>query len=755
MILNREARALRPLFGAVVLMSLATLAAAQSAEQNSSSTISEVIVTARHRAEDIQDVPVAVSVVSGAQADSANLNDIGDISSEVPSVDFRTGASNKDRTIFIRGIGTISTSPGVEPSVSMVVDGVVYARPGMATLDLMDIDHIEVLQGPQGTLFGKNASAGVINVVTDTPTDVSRGYAEVSAFEGDEYRAKAGLSGALIPGELDGLISAFDGYYLGNVLDLRDGKEVNGYRHTGARTKLVATPSDDLRLTLAADYTNSMDTTPTGVFTSASQIAYPTGVVTTNANLAHLLSSVGITPSADNRVIDDSYPTSVEDKNGGVSLQADWKLAADYTLTSISAYRNWNNVQFQDYDQLPFPTVNFGQGNDTGNVAFNQESEELRIASPKGHAVDFVAGLYFLRAEDAETYDRLDTILIDSLPAYSAGLGAYGTLEKNFAPFGEADINFTSRFRGIVGYREIFDWLSYYDSRVSTIVGSPPGIAPSVVNGPGSIEKTGYADRLGVQYDLSHDLTTYFTYSRGYKGPAYNVFFNMAAVNTPPLAPETSDAYEIGLKGDLFEHRLQANLAGFITDFHNYQANFTQVINGGLATNLINAGSVSTKGVEGDVTARATRSLSFTANFIYDEAVVDNFPCPPGAPLSCNIDGQPLPFAPRWKIHAEGDYRIPVSSSYDFDVETDYNWQTAVQYQLTETPNTIQPAYGIWNASIGLLGTSSGWQARFLVKNILDQHYSPYLSGGTLAGTVRWVPRDDDTYVGVILRKDF
>ena len=748
----------------VALTGFSVVAAAQSADQSSagsatdqagSTALQEVVVTARRRPEDIQQVPVAVAVVSGLQADAQNLNDIADISESVPSVDFRTGASNKDRTIFIRGIGTISTSPGVEPSVSMVVDGVVYARPGMATLDLLDLDHIEVLQGPQGTLFGKNASAGVVNVVTQNPTDSFRGYGEASAFQGDEYRVKAGVSGALIQGKLDGLISAFTGYYRGNVLDLRGDDYVNGYSHFGARTKLVATPTDDTRITFTADYTQSTDTTPTGVFSSASQTAYPTGVVSTNANLVNLLGSVGITPSSDNKIIDDSFPTSVHDKNGGVSLQGDWTLPGAYTLTSITAWRGWNNVQFQDYDQLPFPTANFGQGNDTGHVNFNQESEEARIASPKGQFVDFVAGLYFLRADDAETYERDDTILIGGAPAYSTGLAQYGTVEKNFAPFGEANINFTPNFRGILGYREIWDWLSYYHNRVSTIVGSPPGIAASVVNGPGSVEKTGYADRVGIQYDIDTDITSYFTYSRGYKGPAYNVFFNMAALNRPPLEPETSNAYELGLKTNLLDHRLQADLAAFITDFSNYQANFTQVINGGLATNLINAGSVSTSGIEGDLTARATQALDLTFNFIYDDAKVDNFPCPKGAAISCNINGQPLPFAPRWKLHAGGDYRVPVNPNFDFDFETDYDWQSKVQYQLSETPNTIQPAYGIWNASLGLLGSSNGWQARLLVKNILNQHYSPYLSNGTLAGTVRWVPRDDDRYFGVQLRKDF
>jgi iron complex outermembrane receptor protein len=153
------------------LVGAATLALADAASAADAGTqVDQVVVTARHREESLQNVPISIAVVNGDAAAAKNLNDIADISALVPSVDFRTGASNKDRTIFVRGVGTISTSPGVEPSVSTVIDGVVLARPGQATEDLLDIDHIEVLRGPQGTLFGKNASAGVINIVTKSPT---------------------------------------------------------------------------------------------------------------------------------------------------------------------------------------------------------------------------------------------------------------------------------------------------------------------------------------------------------------------------------------------------------------------------------------------------------------------------------------------------------------------------------------------------------------------------------------------------------
>ena len=448
-------------------------AATVSADIPANSTaISEVVVTARHRSENLQEVPISVSVVSGAQAAAQNLNDLGDISQIVPAIDFRTGASNKDRTIFIRGIGTISTSPGVEPSVSTVIDGVVLARPGMATLDLLDLDHIEVLQGPQGTLFGKNASAGVVNIVTANPTATPHAYVDGSYFEGSEYRIKAGVSGPIVGDKLEGLVSVFTAQYRGNVENIYSGvdKEDNGYRHTGARAKFIARPVDNLTLTLGADYTNSADTTPTGVYASTNRIAYPSGVLTPNANLANALAASGINPYPDNRTISTNTNSSVHDKNGGVSLQADWTVFGDYTITSISAYRKWRNVQYQDYDMQGVPVGpaggNFAQGVDTGHVDFDQESQELRIASPKGRFIDYVAGFYYLHAADTETYER-DITQINAAGAtvLNNGVAHYGTTGDNYALFGEANINFTKQFRAIAGYREIWDNLSYYHNR--------------------------------------------------------------------------------------------------------------------------------------------------------------------------------------------------------------------------------------------------------------------------------------------------
>jgi len=743
------------LMGAAAVTALAGAASAQTAPENGT-TVGEVVVTARHREESLQRVPINISVVSGAQAAAKNLNDIQDLSSQIPSVDFRTGASNKDQTVFVRGIGTISTSPGVEPSVSMVVDGVVMSRPGQATVDLSDVDHVEVLNGPQGTLFGKNASAGVVNVVTKNPTATPTGFVDAGYYEGDEYRLAGGVSGPIVADKLKGLLTVFTGSYAGNVDNIYLHDKVNGYDNTGARAKLVATPNNDLTLTFGADYTHSLETNPTGVWTTTNRVAYPTNANTNYPGFAAIQATEGVTPSADNRTVSADTKSEAQDENGGVSLQADWKLGDGYTLTSITAYRHWHNVQHQDYDQMSTITATYPGIEDIGHLNFDQTSEELRIASPKGGFIDYVAGLYYLDGVDHETYERDVTEVGGATPGFNFGQAHYGSTDQNYAVFGEANVNFTKSLRLILGARGIGDALSFYNNRTSTQPAAITAVQPAF-SGSGSETKYGFAGRAGLQYDLSSLVTSYVTYSHGYMGPAYNVFFNQISLELPPLNPETSDSYEIGMKGQFWDRRVQADVSAFLTNFQNYQANSTFTVLGALVTNLVNAGSVRTEGVQADITAKPIHGLTLDFNGVYDDAYVVSFPCPPGSAITCFINGEPLPFAPRWKSHTQAEYRLPVVSAIDLDLETDYNWQSATQYQLSETPQTIQPAYGIWNASIGLISDANGWSARVLVKNIANTHYSSYLSGGDegSTGIVRWVPRDDDRYFGVNLHKDF
>nr|WP_225422556.1 TonB-dependent receptor [Pseudomonas huaxiensis] len=705
------------------------------AVQNDSPTLKAVTVTATRREASLQKVPVAVSVVDGEQLERENRNSVASIVQQVPSLNFRTGASNKDTSLFIRGVGTISTSPGVEPTVATVIDGVVFGRPGQSTLDLLDIERLEVLRGPQGTLFGKNASAGVLNITTRTPTEETHGFVEQSYFSGNESRTRFGIGGALIPDTLKGSITTLFGSYDGNVDNKANGQEVNGYNRKGVRGKLVFTPSDDLSLTLAADYLQSHDDAPNGVVSKSLLPAFSNALAPVRAD-------------SDNRDIVSDYRSHVEDVNKGLSAQLDWNLG-DYTLTSITAWRGWDNTQWQDGDRLSTISAAFPGIEDKGELAYDQYSQELRLASPKGEFLEYVGGLFYMHGKDEETYRRT----LKTTTVTQQGIADYSTTNDSYAVFGESTLNFTSKLRGIAGLRWTHDDLEYDHRRVSTSTVAVNGIQPGT-RSSGSVDEDGWSGRLGLQYDLTDDITSYLTYSRGYKGPAYNVFFNMQPRDTDALKPETSNSWEAGLKASLWNNRLTTNVAVFHTEYENYQANFFDSVAGQVVTRLINAGSVTSEGVELDFALQATSQLKFSGAVAYTKARIDEFACPAGAAASCNVNGKPLPYSPDWKSYVRADYSIPLDNGLDIELGTDFSWQSEVQYDISQNADTVQGAYGIWNASVALADYNEGWRVALLAKNLADKSYSPLLAtGGNYV--YRAVPRDDERYFGIQLRKDF
>jgi iron complex outermembrane receptor protein len=740
-------------------------ALSQQAPPADNGQVESITVTATKRPQPLQTTPIAISVLSGGSLEQENVNTLGAVTAQAPTVNFRTNASNKDSALFIRGVGTISTSPGVEPTVSMVIDGVVTGRPGQATMDLLDLDRIEILRGPQGTLFGKNASAGVINIVSKAPGKETERFVDLSFFQGNERRLRLGASGELREGVLRGSIAAMAAKYDGNVTNVFDGSKTNGYDRKGLRGRLDITPARDLKIALIADYSKAKDPTLTGAVTNTTTTAYATGVVTQNPLFAAAVAPV--VPAADNRQINSDTGTNVEDTNSGFSAQVDWQLGGGLQLTSITAYRSWTNVQHQDQDRLGMVYKQFAGTADIGNLEFRQFSQELRIASAKGGFVDYVAGLFFIDGKDDERYERdvtrcansvaaaLPSGLIPCSPGTTTmdnGVATYGTHNRSSSLFGEGTFNFSKTVRGIAGVRYTSDELSYYHQRTATATGVP-GVGATQAQMEGSTSKHAFSGRVGPQWEITPDVMTYLTLSRGYKGPAFNVFFNMTPTQANALDAETSNSVELGLKSMLLDNRLRLNVAVFDTQYDNYQANVPDLVNGVIVTRLINAGTVSTKGIEFDATARVTPQLSINAAAANIIARVKNFNCPPGAALSCNINGQPLPFSPDWKAHLRAKYTMPLAGNLLMDFGADYSWQSKTQYDLAQSPDAIQPAYGILNASIGLASTA-GWRVALLGKNLTNRSYASFLqNSGTNIN--RYVPRDDQRYFGVTARYDF
>ena len=774
----------------------------------------EIIVTATKRAENLQRVPIAVSVVSSADlARSGGIN-LENVQYLVPTLNFRKSGVPINQSIFLRGVGTSTFSIAGEPSVSTVLDGVVLSRAGEAFTDLVDIERIEVLRGPQGTLFGKNSSAGVVNIVSKKPTNKTQGYVEGSYLTDDEFRARGSFNFALSP-NLRTRLTGFYSDYDGNIRNDSVRDRVNGYKHWGVRGTIVADLSPDVHATLIGDYRKSRDDCCAEVIGTA-----PGGAS------AFLLGALP-TPRGDRtrRVANNTVNRNEED-SWGISLQLDAE-AHGITFTSITAYRDYSDREIRDGDFLPaayagnparaavpatatspalpaIPTVAPNQIADDGPQIGRTWSQELRLTSPNHGFLTYVAGFYFSHAYSQRTFTRSDivcnfpagTLVTTLIPCGSAsappstfpsGTADFGSVFINTALFGQTTLHFTDRLRGIVGLRYTLDQLDVFHRRVTTLAGpginpsfdagvynngltatSPAGVVsfvPGLSNGQyyrNRANKENLSGRAGLQYDLTRDVMAYGTYSRGYKGPAFNTFFNLTTTGAGPIAAETADSYEGGLKMAFLDRRLVLNLAGYYAKYSNYQANNPDVVAGVLTTRFTNAGDVSTRGGEADLIFRASRDINLSGGVAYTDAHVDRFRLPPGGnPTSVIAPGTPLGYAPRVKASLGGEYRVRTTAlPVDFVLGAQGSFQSSELSQFDASPAiraaTTIHSYGLLDLSLALLDHTDRYRLTLQVKNVLDQSFAASITSGGPGGAYRYIiPREADRFFGATLKVNY
>ncbi len=744
---------------------LATPAIAQDApaeEENSG----EIIVTANKRAENLQDVPAAVSVVSAQQLENLGAVNIENVTASVPSLGFRKGGTSLNSSLFLRGVGTINFSIAAEPSVAVVLDGVVLARAGEGFGDLNDVERIEVLRGPQSTLFGKNASAGIVSLVSKMPEDRFGGSIEASFFQGNEAKLK-GVLNIPLGANTAARFTAFAGHYDGNIRNLTNNKDINGYTRAGVRGIIRSEAIDKLTLTLIADWRRANDDCCGEVIGTAGNPL--------TATPAQIAAVQAILPGVDllgdrTREVRNDLVTRTRETSWGASLQADYELG-DHTLTGIWAYRKWNNREVREGDWLDRVYREFNQLHDDGPQYSNTFSQEVRLVSPSGGMLEYVLGAYFYRAESLRVFTRNDIVCTaTTAPAIVPGAtpcpvgsstftfpnstAAFGSLFRNMAGFGQFTVNFSDAFRFIGGVRVTKDRLSYYhDRRPSPIAG--PGVRTDTTGFRDATSKTNVSGKAGVQFDVSDDLMTYATFTRGYKGPAYNVFFNMNPTGTNVIAAETADAYEGGLKSSFLDRAVTLNAAIFYARYKNFQANNFDVLNGVVITRLTNAGNVSTKGFEVDLAVRPTRNFTLTGALAYTDAQIDEFRDATGV-ISNARRGESLALSPKWKWSLTGDYAIETGAGVDVLLGAQVSHSSRQFADLGINPLLLIDSYTTLDASIGVADENRNWSVRFVGKNLTDKSFASLITPGGPGGSLRYlIPREADRYFGVVGKINF
>lgn len=741
---------------------------ATTAYAQEGAALEEVVVTAQKRSERLQDVPLSVAVVSGTNLERLHISSPDELPMVSPNVSFTASSNTRGQGLSIRGVGTLNFSDGVEPSVSTVIDGVVLGRQAMSVFELIDIERVEILRGPQGTLFGKNSSAGVLNIVTEAPRQTFGGKAEVSYASLNETKLRGSVTGPLS----DTLSARLTGYYTtrdGYVTNVYNGKKLNDQNQWGVRGKILWTPTEATSVTFIGDY-SKIDR----------NCCAPTSIsVSPTATGAARLALMGpVVPGRDNNQTNIDGLYYLKQDTSGLSVQVDHEIG-EHTLTSITAYRQFQVRDNNDPDLLPVNLFNLNNADQKQS----QFSQELRLTSPQGKPIEYVVGLYYF-GQDLDTVTMLQGRYSLASNVIAGSIIDRGIETKNAAVFGQLTGHVTDQFSVIVGARYTSEKLDARFMRTNL-----PGLpsAPVGVGGPPlntndlKSDEAKLSYRLGVQYDINDDAMAYASYAKGFKGGAINLLNTLTQSLVTGggylVPPEIPTNYEAGVRLSLFERRAQLNLTAFLTDFDGFQT--TAFDPNANANILTSAGKLRSKGIEVEALASPVVGLTLSANVAYTDATFREFPngpCYPGQALvdpACrnvngtyiqDLAGKNLNNAPEWAYTLGVNYQRPIADTgFTGLFNLGYVYRDKVNFGLSQDPQTVQKAYGLVNLNLGVQTQDQRWKISVFAKNLLDERFSNGIfaatldSGGPLAkaGYSQMVTESARRSVGIALNTTF
>ncbi|WP_035651875.1 TonB-dependent receptor [Flavobacterium sp. ASV13] len=748
---------------------------------NEENALVEVVVSSRRRIEKVQDVPIAISVITGKQAEQTGAFNVNRIKELVPSVQLYS-SNPRNTGINIRSLGSPFglTNDGIDPGVGFYVDGVYYARPAATTLDFIDVEQIEVLRGPQGSLFGKNTTSGAFNITTRKPSFSTGADFEVSYGNYNFLQAKASVTGALGK-KVAGRIS-FSGTQRDGLIDnVATGRPTNTLNNQGVRGQLLWTPSVNTNIILAADITTQR---PDGYAQVVAGVA-PTQRAAYRQfdaiikDLNYQLPSL----NAFDRKIDQDTPWRSNQDMGGISLNIDTKVGPG-TLTSTTAWRFWNWDPSNDRDFTGLQVLAKSQ-NPTRQT---QITQEVRYAGQLTSKVSGVAGVFFIdqtsQTDGTEEsgnaqwrFAQSSTSPLWKTPGLFEGYGIKTDARiraSSAAVFGQIDWAITERLHVLPGLRYNFDKKDAHYSRLTyggLQTNDPALIAlkKSVYSDQAfdsSTDNTDFSGNLTLTYKVTDKINAYATYAKSYKPVGVNVAGLPTDSKGNPLLdlavikPEKVNHYEVGVKTSPFKNSI-FNLTFFNTDIKDFQTNVQAAELGVNRGYLANADKVRVRGAELDASFVFSSHLTVNAAATYTDGKYVKFTNAPlpleetGAPVSFkDVSGTDLPGASRWAGSLGGELsdnatffgnRGKIFVALDSYARSEFSSSPSASKYL------VVPGYAIFNARLGFRA-SQGLSVHFWGRNLLNKdYYEQLLPAGGNAGQYAGVIGDQRTY-GVTLK---
>nr|MEA2796994.1 iron complex outerrane recepter protein [Phenylobacterium sp.] len=705
------------LLASACALSVATTATAQTAAPRSpapgaqAANVEELVVTARRREETLKDVPIAVSAYTAAAMDRTGVRDITDLQKSTPSLTLQPArGSNSTLIAFIRGVGQQDPLWGFDPGVGLYLDDVYVARPQAAVLDVFDVNRIEVLRGPQGTLYGRNTIGGAIKYVTarigSTPELDVKGqfgsygeHDEIASFK-LPVNSTFGISGAIAKYDHDGYgknLNTGADQYNKNVLAMRGSAEW--------------TPTDAIFVRLSLDRVQD---------DSNAKHGHREAPYTTSAGITY-----GVLPNVYDTLAGAGDKNKVVAEGG--SLLGQWTMSPNFTFKSITAFRSGYTNGNIDFDETPQPFLDI-----PAKYRDHQFTQELQVLfnADKLHGV---AGLFYM---DALASGAFDTVLNNASPAtgYTIFDGGY-VRTKSSSAYADASYDFTDQFQVSVGGRYTSDEKTgqvvrqvYLGTR-SPAFGNTTAVKLGSPNTDYTNQRTfrKFTPRVSASYKINPELTAYASYGEGFKSGGFDMRGDAKAypATVNGYAPETVTTYEIGLKGSVLDHTLNFATDVFDSAYHNQQIT-TQYPNttGGIASVVDNVGSSTLRGAEAEVAWRIVPAFSVNATASYIDTKFDKYLAfVPGTGLVDVSNQRKLQNTPRWTASLSGTYSHDFGDRGHITVTPALSYRSFTQQFEIATPLIDQPAYTLYDLDAVWTSADDRYQIGLHGKNLGDKRY--------------------------------
>ncbi|MDB5707136.1 MAG: TonB-dependent receptor [Sphingomonas bacterium] len=773
----------------------ATAAASdQATDTADQSRLADITVYARKRPENVQQVPIPVTVITPVELSRQNLVNFTDFQAKFPA--FSVYLTNpKQLNLGVRGIGNNGfNTDGIDGSVGIFVDGVYTGRQGMVSTDFNDLAQVELLRGPQGTLFGKNTTAGAVIINTLKPSFDFGVNAEATVGNEGYHEFKAGVTGPLIDGKLALRVSGYYSKTDGNYLNLFNGKYQNGRQGQGIRAQLLATPTDNLSIRLIGTYNHQSFPTISPVILS---IYNPAALQARMTAAGYTL----VTSNAEDRFINIDGALNAKTDTRAVSGEIDWDLGKAGSLTSITAFEHWNCFTNNDNDYTQLNAIpDYGSCNDE-----HQFSQELRWSTAKDQPIEATLG-GFLSRQKLQVDSRIRFGNQYYIWAANPSATAFPTIGgKTWAQGGYAEqvagVGFASQaifhtdtealFGNVtwhpdsarrlaidVGLRQTWERRSeLYNGAVTSNVANLTQTQLNALSPSGANAQLGHVDarlsdsslsgEAGISYKVTSAVMLYAKYARGYKSKGFNLLPENSTNPDPAVAQavafgatqaikgETADNVEAGIKSEWFDHHLLLNLTAFHTKVRNYQANEAVGVGNTALKFLANVGSLTSEGVELEGEAWLLKGLHVKGFVGYDHAYYSSFhnsTCTAElTTLSCDLTGRQVAWAPKWTADLSTDYSRPIAPDVVGYGLVDVNWRTSQNTTITLDPLANIDSYALVSARAGVQLRHGTVDVQAWVENLFDKAYSINLLGLTKStGIVQGYPGNPRTFGGTV-----